>query len=400
MDLISYCDYLYGFSKIPVYLYQGGVLIHAVPEQPAFCYPSVLHRDALLADPALIATKDTQQGAYWGRLSIQDGGYSLLLGPAHPTGFDQFTLRSLRREYGVMKEESEIFDRFFGYIPPVRLVSLVYLLLAMHTSINRTQLPQDFLEALARYGDQVRYKANAGNISSIVENKEEDTVYDNADLERVLCECIEEGDLKKLDSMTDWLHQRSRFGMIASNSLRQQKNIFIIATTLVSRTAIRGGLPATVSYALSDSYISQMEDLNNAEDVRSLTYMMMHDFCAQTGDCRSKFLSTDEVLMRAINYIQQNTNKRITTEDVAGAVGFSRSWLSRKFKQELGFGLNAFINTCKLEEARSLLAYSDRSLSEISSYLCFSSTSHFHTAFRKKFGITPQQFRQQHKTLK
>ncbi|MDE6963676.1 MAG: helix-turn-helix domain-containing protein, partial [Lachnospiraceae bacterium] len=48
---------------------------------------------------------------------------------------------------------------------------------------------------------------------------------------------------------------------------------------------------------------------------------------------------------------------------------------------------------CKLEEARALLAYTDKSLSEISHYLCFSSQAYFQNVFKKKFGITPGEYR-------
>ena len=50
---------------------------------------------------------------------------------------------------------------------------------------------------------------------------------------------------------------------------------------------------------------------------------------------------------------------------------------------------------CKLEEAKSLLTYSDKSLIEISNYLCFSSQSYFQNVFKKKYGMTPKQYRDQ-----
>ena len=48
---------------------------------------------------------------------------------------------------------------------------------------------------------------------------------------------------------------------------------------------------------------------------------------------------------------------------------------------------------CKLEEAKSLLTHSDKTLSEISNYLCFSSQSYFQNVFKQKFGLTPKQYR-------
>lgn len=103
--------------------------------------------------------------------------------------------------------------------------------------------------------------------------------------------------------------------------------------------------------------------------------------------------SANDVFQKAIRYIQQNTNLHLTVSDVAEYVGFSRAYFSTAFKKELGFSVASFIVRCKLEEGKRLLCYTDKSIPLISSYLCFSSQSHFQTAFKKQFGMTPLQYR-------
>ena len=65
----------------------------------------------------------------------------------------------------------------------------------------------------------------------------------------------------------------------------------------------------------------------------------------------------------------------------------------KKFKKELGFNISSYIMRRKLEEAKSLLTYSDKTVSEISEYLCFSSQSYFQNVFKAKYGMTPKKFR-------
>lgn len=84
---------------------------------------------------------------------------------------------------------------------------------------------------------------------------------------------------------------------------------------------------------------------------------------------------------------------------MADHIGRSRSYLSARFKKELGFDLGDFIMQCRMEEAKSLLRYSDKTLSEISSYLCFSSQSYFQNVFKRKYGITPKQYREKARHL-
>ena len=102
-------------------------------------------------------------------------------------------------------------------------------------------------------------------------------------------------------------------------------------------------------------------------------------------------VSTDGCIQKAIRYIQQNTNQHLTVGDVAAHVGFSKSYFSAYLKKTLS--VSAFILRCKLEEGRELLQYTNKSISTISTFLCFSSQSHFQTAFKKQFGMTPNEYR-------
>ncbi|HBA68914.1 MAG TPA: hypothetical protein DCZ40_06105 [Lachnospiraceae bacterium] len=52
----------------------------------------------------------------------------------------------------------------------------------------------------------------------------------------------------------------------------------------------------------------------------------------------------------------------------------------------------------KLEEAKSLLTYTDKPISEISNYLCFSSQAYFQNVFKKKYEITPNEYRKRPNT--
>ena len=98
-----------------------------------------------------------------------------------------------------------------------------------------------------------------------------------------------------------------------------------------------------------------------------------------------------------MTYIRNHTNEPISVEAAAAHTGRSASYMMKHFKGELGIRMGAYIMRCKLEEAKSLLTYSEKSLAEISSYLCFSSQSYFQNVFKKQYGVTPLQYRKQTK---
>lgn len=67
-----------------------------------------------------------------------------------------------------------------------------------------------------------------------------------------------------------------------------------------------------------------------------------------------------------------------------------------QFKKETGETIGKYIVKAKLQEAKLLLAYSDRPLSEISNFFFFSSQSYFQNLFKKEFGVTPLEYRRKH----
>ena len=98
-------------------------------------------------------------------------------------------------------------------------------------------------------------------------------------------------------------------------------------------------------------------------------------------------------LYNCLQYIRQNVHTPLRVRDVAAYAHLSVSQLERKFHSILGFYPSEFIIRCKLEEAKNLLAHTNRSLNEISQILCFSSQSYFCNVFKKKYQMTPGEYR-------
>ena len=51
----------------------------------------------------------------------------------------------------------------------------------------------------------------------------------------------------------------------------------------------------------------------------------------------------------------------------------------------------------RIQAARSMLKYSDLSISAIAQYLCFHSLSYFGSIFKEYTGMSPRQYREQEK---
>lgn len=100
-----------------------------------------------------------------------------------------------------------------------------------------------------------------------------------------------------------------------------------------------------------------------------------------------------QLTLSVTNYIQRHLSEPISTEEMAKELYMSRPYLSARFKQETGETLTDFILKEKTEEAKRLLRYSDKTATAISSYLGFSSLSHFSRTFKKYAGVSPAEYR-------
>ena len=107
--------------------------------------------------------------------------------------------------------------------------------------------------------------------------------------------------------------------------------------------------------------------------------------------------SPSPMVIKVSNYIQQHLSESIKVDDIAKELYMGRSRLSTNFKNETGINLSDYIMMQKVDEAKRLLRYSDKTFTSISLFLGFSSHSHFTKIFKKYAEMTPFDYRQLHK---
>lgn len=230
--------------------------------------------------------------------------------------------------------------------------------------------------------------------ANVYEAKEGHIYHNTYSFEQQYLECVREGETWRLMKITEEAKHNLVTGLIGDTPLRNAKNLLIACTTLTTRAAIAGGMDIEQAYQLSDIYIQEGEKMQTVEAVLGLQRTVIYDFTERVAQSKiPQGLSRD--IFDCVQFISQHTNELIRVDDVAAFSGKSRSYITQKFKKELGFDISSFIMRCKLEEAKSLLSYSDKTLSEISNYLCFSSQAYFQNVFKKTYGLTPKQYRNQ-----
>jgi AraC-like DNA-binding protein len=89
--------------------------------------------------------------------------------------------------------------------------------------------------------------------------------------------------------------------------------------------------------------------------------------------------------------------KRGVTLDMAAAyVGMSASYFSKFFKKYMGVNFITYVTDRKIEAAKDMLVNTDRPVVNIAYDLSYSETNYFSKTFKKKVGVTPTEYREQH----
>lgn len=99
-------------------------------------------------------------------------------------------------------------------------------------------------------------------------------------------------------------------------------------------------------------------------------------------------------LHQATEYINEYLTENITLPELADAVGMSRYYFSRLFKQSTGLTPHQYLIQRRLEKAIQLLANTDLAIADIALQVGFASHSHLTKVFRQHLSVTPKMYRQ------
>ena len=92
-------------------------------------------------------------------------------------------------------------------------------------------------------------------------------------------------------------------------------------------------------------------------------------------------------------------NNKLGVSFLTKEMAMSRTVLYDKIKLQTGMGINEFIQKSRLQKARQNLIETDKSITDISDELGFTTPKYFSVLFKSAYGVTPREFRKQNKTV-
>jgi LacI family transcriptional regulator len=102
---------------------------------------------------------------------------------------------------------------------------------------------------------------------------------------------------------------------------------------------------------------------------------------------------SDAAVRNAIQFIREHLTEAITNEDIARAVGLSKTRLQIRFREALGMSLREFLSERRLRRAENLICSTDLTFADIAERCGFKHHEYLGYVLKRQKGITPRQLR-------
>lgn len=126
-------------------------------------------------------------------------------------------------------------------------------------------------------------------------------------------------------------------------------------------------------------------------------FFLFHHFqmittAASISPARQKTLDKMRYILK---HIEEHYSEPLSIQKMAQASDFSESHFMKFFKQTFGTSFTTYLNTYRLTMAARMLLSSDDSILNVSVESGFENLSYFNRMFKRKYGMTPKEFRRQ-----
>lgn len=122
-----------------------------------------------------------------------------------------------------------------------------------------------------------------------------------------------------------------------------------------------------------------------------LAMTMLLDQQVRTEEPRG--IKSDDLVRRAITWIDAHYHERPTLAGIAAAVKCSGGHLHARFTQEIGVSPTAYAQRQRLRDAQHLLSTTDLTVREVALKCGYDDQFHFSRVARRFFGLSPQEIR-------
>lgn len=388
MNIIQILEHLSNFSYVPVTYFKNGQNLFHFPDLPYLEKLTALVPEKLLTSEKNADCLLTDELMCIGIIKTGAEDSYVILGPISALPCDNRRAQQILKKYGLPTTQTGDLLSYFGDTPNYSLSKFANLVIFANYVLNRETI--DILDLLPD-----EYHANDVEPQPIQQHivSDMDVFHSGLSFEKQLYSYIKYGKQAELADFISHFTFSGNEGLLANDIFRHRKNMIICSTTMASRAALDGGLDYESAMRYADFFMQKVEMAPDTKYLAQLHHNMLKTY-ARLVSVRKLGNPNSATAAKVYNYVEQHINVRIHAEEIAQALGISRSYLCLQFKKETGMNLNDFISKAKIDEAKRMLTTTDNSAVSIASLLDFSSQSYFQAIFKKYTDLTPKEYRE------
>lgn len=137
--------------------------------------------------------------------------------------------------------------------------------------------------------------------------------------------------------------------------------------------------------------LTEEDSLYHAVEINQLITSLISSLIKSCHD--EQYQKVPESIKNIQTYIRQHYSEPLTLDILSEHVHLNKYHISHEFKRYCGLSVVEYINSIRINEARMLLAESERSIAEVAEAVGFESLNYFYRVFQKYEKITPLQYR-------
>lgn len=178
-----------------------------------------------------------------------------------------------------------------------------------------------------------------------------------------------------------------------ADPVRNLKNYAIISNTLMRKAAERGGVHPVYLDRTSSVFAKRVETITDFSTASSLLIDMARSYCRLVRKHASNNYSP--FIQKTVTYIDANISGDLSLRTLAALQNLNASYLSALFHKETGKTVTDYVNARRMDSAAKLLRTTQLQIQTIAGHCGMNDSNYFSKTFKKYYGVSPLQFREQ-----
>ena len=306
-DILYTCKCIAGILTIPIRVYESKSRTQSYRLENMYPDPVTPFEELLLTYEDSASYYCTPFYQLYGIVKHKE--FTMILGPVGTTEYTHQEKRNYAFALGVSLLDFDPILAAMMQIPAYTPGNFLHLLLFLNFYFNGEKRDINEVTAYQQITHNRTLSARPSEITTAA-NDYQTPPHNTYSYEKEMLAFVREGDVNGLKNhFSSNIH--GHVGTLSNEQIRHEKNLFIVATTLISRAALDGGLYEDETFELSDMYIRRCEELFSLEAILHLGYEMAMDFTRRVFSIDTR-TSLSPLVASIVSYIRRNISSDLS----------------------------------------------------------------------------------------